>query len=239
MTATVRTCCICDKELSKSYLDFLKKNSAIASYIDVCQDHAHLKYSFDIHKAPGENLGHLKHLRVEYGNDSAIEVSKLVIDEKEKEVIFNPTEFTDELFPPENPSLPTTGIVVDGSCSPNPGGICEWKCFSLDDKRIIFKSKTYFGGTNNIAEFLGLVHALAHCEKMNLSFDIYSDSATAISWVKKKKCSTTYPRSTGNSELYNLINRAEKWLRENEYKNKVIQWNTKTWGENTADYGRK
>lgn len=63
----LKTCCICDKEIPQKYLEFLKKNATIPSYIDTCQDHGHLRHSFDLRKAPGENLEYLKHLRVEYG----------------------------------------------------------------------------------------------------------------------------------------------------------------------------
>lgn len=72
MEPTKRTCCICDREISKEYLDFLKKSAAIPTYIDVCKEHSHLRHSFDMKKAPGENWEYLKHLRVEYGNESSI-----------------------------------------------------------------------------------------------------------------------------------------------------------------------
>lgn len=72
MEGITKTCCICDAPISEKYLEFLKKMAAIPSYIDTCQDHGHLRHSFDLKKPPGENLEHLKHLRVEHGNDSEI-----------------------------------------------------------------------------------------------------------------------------------------------------------------------
>ena len=40
-------------------------------------------------------------------------------------------------------------------------------------------------------------------------------------------------------ELFKLIERAEKWLRENTYTTKILKWETKQWGEIPADFGRK
>ena len=31
----------------------------------------------------------------------------------------------------------------------------------------------------------------------------------------------------------------EKWLNENKYENQILKWETKAWGENPADFGRK
>lgn len=42
-------------------------------------------------------------------------------------------------------------------------------------------------GTNNLGEFLAIVHGLAYLKKQNKNIPIYSDSRTAISWVKNKK----------------------------------------------------
>ena len=60
---------------------------------------------------------------------------------------------------------------------------------------------------------------------------IYSDSVNAISWIKQKKCKTKLPREPKTEELFKLIERAEKWLRENTYTTKILKWETKQWGE--------
>lgn len=39
--------------------------------------------------------------------------------------------------------------------------------------------------------------------------------------------------------LFDLIARAEKWLRDNDYTNKIVKWETREWGEVPADFGRK
>ena len=94
-------------------------------------------------------------------------------------------------------------------------------------------------GTNNIVEFLGIVHALAYCKQKGLNYSIYSDSRNAIKWVRDKEARTNLEKSNKNKKLFELIDRALKWLNENEYQNKVLKWETRAWGENPADFGRK
>ena len=134
------------------------------------------------------------------------------------------------------PILPS--ISVDGACS-GTTGIAEYQGVNTETKEVIFKSKPYQDGTNNIVEFLAIVHALSHCKKNNITMPIYSDSKIAINWVKLKQQKTNHPRTTKNKELFDLMARAEKWLNENTYTNKLLKWETKAWGENPADFGRK
>ena len=88
-------------------------------------------------------------------------------------------------------------------------------------------------------EFLAIVHALAYCKQKNLVLPIYSDSLTALSWVNKKKAKTKLEPTKNNTELFDLIQRAEKWLHENKFANRLLKWETELWGENPADFGRK
>jgi ribonuclease HI len=88
-------------------------------------------------------------------------------------------------------------------------------------------------------EFLGIVHALAYCEEHDLSLPIYTDSQTAISWVKAKNARTKQPRTAANFELFNLVDKAVLRLKTQEYKNPILKWETKVWGEIKADFGRK
>ena len=94
-------------------------------------------------------------------------------------------------------------------------------------------------GTNNIGEFLAIVHGLALLKQRGLDMPIYSDSANAINWVKQKKCKTKLPRDPKTEQLFQLIERAEKWLRENTYSTPILKWETQQWGEIPADFGRK
>ena len=128
-------------------------------------------------------------------------------------------------------------IAVDAACSGNPGPM-EYRGVDLRTGQELF----HFGpiqGTNNIGEFLAIVHALALQKKEGATRTIYSDSRTAIIWVSKKHCKTTLPRTPENAYLYNVIARAEQWLRMNSYPNKLLKWETERWGEVPADFGRK
>jgi ribonuclease HI len=94
-------------------------------------------------------------------------------------------------------------------------------------------------GTNNIGEFLALVHGLAFLKQKNSPLPIYTDSITAMSWVKAKKARTRLEKKPTNAILFDLVARAETWLQQNEYKTEILKWETAIWGEIPADFGRK
>lgn len=134
-------------------------------------------------------------------------------------------------------SVQTQSLAVDAACSGNPGKM-EYRGVYLADGQ----EKFHFGpmlGTNNIGEFLAIVHGLALLKQKNLSMPIYSDSRTALSWVKQKKCKTLLSRTAKTEELFQYIERAETWLRNNTYTTPILKWETKLWGEIPADFGRK
>ena len=126
---------------------------------------------------------------------------------------------------------------VDAACSGNPGPM-EYRGIDLATGAEVF----HFGpvhGTNNIGEFLAIVHALALMEKQGIRKTIYSDSRNAILWVQKRQCKTKLERTPQTEQLYQIIARAETWLRTHQIKNPVVKWETKKWGEVPADFGRK
>ncbi len=129
-------------------------------------------------------------------------------------------------------------LVVDAAWNTKTGDM-EYQGFDLSNGNLLFKKGPFADGTNNIGEFLAIVHALAFLHKNNSNLPIYSDSKTAISWVNKKKANTKLEATHQNQILFELIERAEKWLKENNYTNKILKWETKYWGENPADFGRK
>ena len=138
-----------------------------------------------------------------------------------------------------NESIPTNNaICVDAASSGNPG-IMEYQGVDILTKKVLFKMGPYKSATNNIGEFLALVHGIAYLEKKKKSKIIYSDSKTAISWVKKKKCKTTLKKNSENKEVFELISRAVKWLNTNKHNVNIVKWDTKLWGEIPADFGRK
>jgi ribonuclease HI len=130
------------------------------------------------------------------------------------------------------------GICVDASCIENPGRM-EYRGVDIKTGKVIFEMK-YEEATNNIGEFLAIVHALALYKRDGKELKIvYSDSLNAISWVKQKKCKTKLEKNDKNMVVFEHIQRAIVWLNNNEYDAKVLKWNTAAWGEIPADYGRK
>lgn len=129
-------------------------------------------------------------------------------------------------------------LSVDVGCSGNPG-IVEYKGVFTRTGEVLFEHPPISKGTNNMGEFLAIVHALAYLKRKGSDMTIYSDSMTAISWVRKKTVASSLPRDASTKEIWALVDRAEAWLRVNTYPNKIIKWNTKAWGEIKADYGRK
>ena len=129
-------------------------------------------------------------------------------------------------------------ISVDAACSGNPG-VLEYQGVETATKRLLFAMGPFPQGTVNIGEFLAIVHGLAFLKKNGSTLPIYSDSRTAISWVKKKATKTTLDRNRTTEELFVLVDRAIQWLNSNAYPNQILKWETKHWGENPADFGRK
>jgi len=129
-------------------------------------------------------------------------------------------------------------ISVDAASSGNPG-IMEYQGVDTKTGKVLFKQGPFPQGTNNIGEFLAIVHGLAFLQKQQSNRIIYTDSRTAMSWVRKRICNTKLKESDKNKELFNLIHRAVSWLQQNTYQNPIVKWETKAWGEVPADFGRK
>ncbi len=130
-------------------------------------------------------------------------------------------------------------LAVDAACSGNPG-IMEYRGVDTSTRDQIFHVGPFKKGTNNVGEFLALVHGLAYLNQNKKSqTPVYSDSRTAMAWVRNKKVKTNLKRSAVNETLFQLIERGEKWLKNNKYENPILKWNTEEWGEIPADFGRK
>jgi len=129
-------------------------------------------------------------------------------------------------------------IAVDAASSGNPG-IMEYRGVETQTHKQLFHQGPFKQGTNNIGEFLALVHGLAFLKQKNSDRMLYTDSRIAMGWVKKKKCNTKLVKSKENKVVFDLVTRAENWLKTNNYSTKVVKWETKAWGEIPADFGRK
>ena len=136
----------------------------------------------------------------------------------------------------EAPNL--NSISVDAASSGNPG-VMEYRGVDTQTKALLFHKGPFQKATNNIGEFLALVHGLALLKNQESQVMLYTDSVTAMSWVRKKKCNTKLKRTKENQAVFVLIDRAEQWLQNNTFTTKVVKWDTKSWGEIPADFGRK
>ncbi len=129
-------------------------------------------------------------------------------------------------------------LSVDAACSGNPGTL-EFRGVYTDTETEVFRRGPYENGTVNIGEFLAIVLGLAWQQKHKLKMPIYSDSRTAMSWVRKKKVNTKLKRNKKNEKLFYALAKALEWLENNEYDVEILKWRTDAWGEIKADYGRK
>jgi len=129
-------------------------------------------------------------------------------------------------------------IAVDAASSGNPGKM-EYRGVDTQTKRQLFHQGPFAQGTNNVGEFLALVHGIAFLKKQNSDRILYTDSRIAMGWVKKKKCNTKLKKTNRNKQVFDLVARAEQWLKTNTYATTVVKWETKAWGEIPADFGRK
>lgn len=136
------------------------------------------------------------------------------------------------------PEIDIKGIAVDASCMGNPG-IMEYQGVAVATGTQIFKVGPYKGGTNNIGEYLAIVHALALFSKSNPLLTIYSDSKTAISWIRRRHSNTNIARNAVNAPLLDLLERADRWIQAHSFSNPIVKWRTEEWGEIPADFGRK
>lgn len=137
------------------------------------------------------------------------------------------------------PAIIPGSIAVDAACSRNPGPV-EYQGVDISTGARLFHVGPLEGGSNNMGEFLAIVHALAWLEKINRpDIAVYSDSRTAMAWVRNRKVKTTIAPTPHNAQIRQLVARAEAWLQTHTPRNRIIKWDTDAWGEIPADFGRK
>jgi ribonuclease HI len=136
------------------------------------------------------------------------------------------------------PEVVYDSISVDVGCSGNPG-VVEYKGVDTRTGEVLFYQGPIAKGTNNLGEFLAIVHALAYLHKQGSNKLIYTDSVTALSWLRKKEVSTNLVRDASTEEIWRLVDRALHWLNTHTYSNPIVKWDTRKWGEIKADFGRK
>ena len=144
---------------------------------------------------------------------------------------------------------PNKGIVVDASCSGNPGP-AQYKAVDLETGEELYNIKIGYA-TNNIAEFLALAHIVLKCIDQEKPCTIYSDSVTAMSWLASRSVNTNMIKNKLTATAWDYTNRAIKRLKELFIIDEKIlvhigiddvafievqRWLTDEWGENPADY---
>ena len=147
-----------------------------------------------------------------------------------------PSDRTDTVLPLPR-EVEANAIAVDAACSGNPGPM-EYRGVDLRTGQEVFHLGPLYG-TNNIGEFLAIVHAVSKLTQEGKIMTVYSDSRNGILWFKNHQCKTKLKRNARTEKVLNLVTRAEKWLTQNTYNIQVKKWNTNKWGEIPADFGRK
>lgn len=138
----------------------------------------------------------------------------------------------------DNPEIDQDAWAVDASCLRNPG-VMEYRGVNLKTGEVIFQKGPFEDATNNIGEYLALVHAMALMNQRGEFHNIYSDSKTAISWYRNRRIKTQLQQTPRNAKVFELLARASIWVNTHHFPAKVIKWDTDRWGEIPADYGRK
>ncbi len=137
------------------------------------------------------------------------------------------------------PEIVPDAIAVDAACSRNPGPV-EYRGVDIATGRELFHVGPLDGGANNMGEFLALVHALAMLTNAGRGdIAIYSDSRTAMAWVRNRKAKTSVAPTAENQKIRDMVTRAERWIQTHNPTNRILKWDTEKWGEIPADFGRK
>lgn len=137
------------------------------------------------------------------------------------------------------PEIRLEALAVDGACAKNPGPM-EYRCVRVADRSEIFHMGPLAGGTNNIGEYLALIHALALLDKKGDHITpVYTDSRTALAWIRNRGHKSKLEKTADNALIFSLLERADAWIRTHEVLNPVLKWDTERWGEIPADFGRK
>lgn len=203
------------------YKSFKTEAEARAAYASPSEDYVQRKAPLP-RQTEGETVSAPK-VKVNYGTES--------------NPVAPPTDRNDTVLPLP-PEVTANALAVDAACSGNPGPM-EYRGVYLATGQEIF----HYGpvrGTNNIGEFLAIVHGLALLKQKGLHMTIYSDSRNALLWVKARKCRTKLKRDSRTEQLFQLIERAENWLKTHDWSDiPLLKWETSRWGEVPADFGRK
>ena len=137
------------------------------------------------------------------------------------------------------PEIRRDALAVDGACAKNPGPM-EYRCVRVSDRSEVFHMGPLADGTNNVGEYLALIHVLALLDKNGDHLTpVYTDSRTALAWLRNRGHKSKLERTPRNAQIFNLLERADAWIKTHEILNPILKWDTERWGEIPADFGRK
>jgi len=164
--------------------------------------------------------------------------------------------------------ITTNALCVDASCTGNPG-IMEYRAVDLKSWKEVFRSPIYKMGTNNIGEFLAIYEAIRYIEKLekkakktkNLKASlrkevpnegeaedlkrqhryecIFTDSETALAWMRSKKIKTTLEYTKETKELLTKLQDALTRIKTHDFTIPIRKRETEIRGEIPADFDRK
>lgn len=175
------------------------------------------------------------------GYDSSEEASQAYRNftgEEDREELFRLINTPANTSIPDNPEIDHDAWAVDASCLGNPG-VMEYRCVDLKTGQVVFQRGPFQDATNNIGEYLALVHAMSLMTQKGEYHTIYSDSQTALSWMRRRMVKTKLKPTDNNARVFELLGRASFWVQTHHFPGKVLKWDTDRWGEIPADYGRK
>jgi len=143
---------------------------------------------------------------------------------------------------------PKKGFVVDGSTRGNPGP-SEYRAMNLATGEVVFHCKIGIA-TNNITEFIALAHCVLYCIQNDLTTEIYTDSQTALSWLRKKSTNSSLPNNEKTAIARDYMNRIIAKLKDvniiydgidTKVNDNIIvsKWYSSEYGEIPADFGYK
>ncbi len=121
----------------------------------------------------------------------------------------------------------------------------EYRGVELNTRKEVFRSPIYPVGTNNLGEFLAIYEAIRYIENLEKKKSkkkyecIFSDSETALAWMRSKKIKTTLEYTEETKELLEKVQEALTRVKTHDFNIPIRKRETDVRGEIPADFDRK
>lgn len=221
----------------KFYVVWVGREPGVYDNWDDCQDQI-ANFPGAKYKSYGNAADAARAFREGDGDGNAADLGSILIAAADHRSATSASGATGMAAIASNPNIDHDAWAVDASCQGNPG-IMEYRGVEVATGRVIFRQGPFQQGTNNIGEFLAVVHALAEMYRRQEWHNIYSDSVTAMAWVRNRQVKTQLKPTDANKVLFDMMGRALAWIRTHTWPVKIMKWQTELWGEIPADFGRK